>query len=108
MSAAGLALTPPHRMCEDARCPFHGGLKVRGRILTGRVVSLSSKHTIVIQREYLRKIKKYGRYERRKSRLHAHLPPCIDAKEGDTASIAECRPLAKTISFVVVQARSAE
>ncbi len=105
MSAAGLGLSPPRRTCEDVRCPFHGGLKVRGRILTGRVVSLS-RQTIVIQREYLDKVKKYNRYERRRSKLHAHLPPCIDLKEGDTASIAECRPLAKTISFVVVQSRS--
>jgi small subunit ribosomal protein S17 len=107
MSVAGLAVTPPRRTCEDVRCPFHGNIKVRGKILTGKVVSLS-RQTIVIQREYLSKVKKYNRYERRRSKLHAHLPACIDIKEGDTATIAECRPLAKTISFVVVQSRSAE
>jgi small subunit ribosomal protein S17 len=107
MSVAGLSVSPPRRTCEDVRCPFHGNIKVRGKILTGRVVSLS-RQTIVIQREYLSKVKKYNRYERRRSKLHAHLPPCIDTKEGDTATIAECRPLAKTISFVVVQSRSTE
>lgn len=105
MSRAGLAVTPPRRTCEDVRCPFHGRIKVRGKILNGKVVSLS-KQTIVIQREYLSKMKKYNRYERRRSKMHAHLPPCIDLKEGDTATIAECRPLAKTISFVVVESRS--
>ena len=104
MSIAGLAVTPPRRTCEDIRCPFHGNIKVRGKILTGKVVSLS-RQTIVIQREYLSKVKKYNRYERRRSKVHAHLPPCVEAKEGDIATIAECRPLAKTVSFVVVQTK---
>jgi small subunit ribosomal protein S17 len=105
MSSAGLTVSPPKRSCDDPRCPFHGHLKVRGKILTGRVVSLSDKQTVVLQREYLQKLTKFSRYERRRSKLHAHLPPCIEAKEGDTASVAECRPIAKTISFVVVQTR---
>ena len=106
MSSAGLDLAPPRRSCDDVRCPFHGHLKVRGKTLDGRIVSIS-RQTVVIQREYLHKIGKFNRYERRRSKVHAHLPPCLDAKEGDTASIAECRPLAKTVSFVVVQSRRA-
>jgi ribosomal protein S17 len=31
----------------------------------------------------------------------------VEAKEGDIATIAECRPLAKTVSFVVVQTKGA-
>jgi len=105
LSSAGLDLAPPKRKCDDVRCPFHGHLKVRGKMLDGTIVSVSNKQTVVIQREYLQKVTKYNRYERRRSRVNAHLPPCIEAKEGDTASIAECRPLAKTVSFVVVQTR---
>ena len=105
MSSAGLDLAPPKRTCDDARCPFHGHLKVRGKTLDGTIVSISNKQTVVIQREYLQRVPKYNRYERRRSRVNAHLPPCIEAKEGDSASIAECRPLAKTVSFVVVQTR---
>jgi small subunit ribosomal protein S17 len=101
-------LAPPKRTCDDARCPFHGHVKVRGKILTGKVVSISDKQTVVLQREYLQKVAKYNRYERRRGKLHAHLPPCIELKEGDTASVAECRPLSKTISFVVVQSRRFE
>lgn len=108
MSSAGLQLAPPKRTCDDARCPFHGHVKVRGKILTGKVVSISDKQTVVLQREYLQKVAKYNRYERRRGKLHAHLPPCIELKEGDTASVAECRPLSKTISFVVVQSRRFE
>jgi small subunit ribosomal protein S17 len=32
---------------------------------------------------------------------------CIGAKEGDTVVIAECRPLSKTKSFVVVEVKEA-
>ncbi len=105
MSTAGLELSPPVRRCEDERCPFHGHLKVHGRLLTGKVVSIVGKSFVVIQMEYLHKIRKFSRSERRRSRLTAHLPPCLDVKEGDMATIAECRPLSKSISFVVVESR---
>ena len=108
MSSAGLLIAPPKRTCDDARCPFHGHLKVRGKILTGRVASLSDKQTVVLQREFMQKVPKYNRSERRRGKVHAHVPPCIDIKEGDTASVAECRPLSKTISFVVVQSRRSD
>jgi len=101
-------VAPPKRTCDDDRCPFHGHVKVRGKILTGKVVSISDKQTVVLQREYLQKVAKYSRYERRRGKVHAHLPPCIELKEGDTASVAECRPLSKTISFVVIQSRRSE
>ncbi|RLI40477.1 30S ribosomal protein S17, partial [Candidatus Bathyarchaeota archaeon] len=45
----------------------------------------------------------FKRYERRRSLIPAHNPPCINAKEGDTVRIAECRPISKTVSFVVVE-----
>lgn len=108
MSSAGLQIAPPKRTCDDDRCPFHGHVKVRGKILTGKVVSVSDKQTVVLQREFLHRVPKYNRYERRRGKVHAHLPPCVDLKEGDTASIAECRPLSKTISFVVIQSRRSE
>ena len=105
MSTAGLSVVPPKRSCDDQSCPFHGHVKVRGRLLTGRVVSTAGKSFVVIQMEYLHKVSKFNRSERRRSRLNAHLSPCLDVKEGDTATIAECRPLSKTISFVVVESR---
>jgi len=108
LSSAGLLIAPPKRTCDDVRCPFHGHVKVRGKILTGRVVSLSDKQTVVLQREFMQKVPKYNRSERRRGKVHAHLPPCIDLKEGDTASVAECRPLSKTISFVVIQSRRSD
>ncbi|RLF76193.1 30S ribosomal protein S17, partial [Thermococci archaeon] len=47
-------------------------------------------------------LKKYERYELRRSRIHAYNPECIDAKAGDKVLIAETRPLSKTKNFVVV------
>jgi small subunit ribosomal protein S17 len=58
--------------------------------------------------EYLHKVRKFVRSERRRSRISAHLPPCLDVQEGDMVTIAECRPLSKTISFVVVESRRQE
>jgi small subunit ribosomal protein S17 len=105
MTSAGLDVLEPKNTCQDERCPFHGGLKVRGRLLTGRVVSASGKSFVVVQMEYLHNVRKYSRGERRRSRISAHAPSCISVSEGDTVTIGECRPLSKTISFVVVEAR---
>ena len=76
---------------------------MRGQIFVGEVVSDTAPKTVVVKREYLKKIRKYERYERRTSKIHAHNPPCIDAQVGDIVKIAECRPISKTKSFVVVE-----
>jgi small subunit ribosomal protein S17 len=78
-------------------------LPVRGRILDGVVVTAKMDKTVVVEREYLQFSPKFVRYERRRSHIPSHNPPCIDAKEGERVRIAECRPLSKTVSFVVVE-----
>ncbi len=105
MTGAGLDVPMPRKKCQDERCPFHGNLKVRGRLLNGRAVSTAGRGFVVVEMQYLHMIRKYNRGERRRSRVSAHLPPCIDAKDGDQVTVGECRPLSKTISFVVVQSR---
>ena len=52
---------------------------------------------------YSHYVEKYERLEKRRNSYAAHNPPCIDAQEGDMVKIMECRPLAKSKSFVVVQ-----
>ena len=94
---------PPKEVCDDPNCPFHGTLPVRGIVLEGVVVSDKMNKTVVVLHEYLHYVRKYKRYERRRKKIHAHNPPCINARVGDLVKIAECRPLAKTVSFVVVQ-----
>ncbi|MEM3711461.1 MAG: 30S ribosomal protein S17 [Thermoprotei archaeon] len=83
-------------------CPYHGHLKVRGIILESKVFQMRSKNMVVVEREYVFYNKKYQRYERRRSRIHAHLPPCVDVSTGDVVLIGESRPIAKSVSFVVL------
>ena len=98
-----LTIKKPKKTCDDINCPFHGELSVRGRVLEGVVVSAKMDKTVVVERDYLLYIKKFKRYERRRSRISSHNPPCIDVKEGDRVIIAESRPISKTVGFVVVE-----
>ena len=99
----GLNVGAPETACTDVNCPFHGTLPVRGQVITGKVVSDRMNGTCVVGRDFLHYVRKYKRYEKRSSKLHAHNPPCLSAKVGDTVRIAECRPLSKATSFVVVE-----
>jgi small subunit ribosomal protein S17 len=101
----GLDVQPPAKECTDPKCPFHGILPVRGQVLSGVVVSDKMDKTVVVQRTFVKKIAKYERYEKRKTKVHAHNPPCMNAKEGDNVTIAECRPLSKTKSYVVIEVK---
>ena len=100
----GIAVaTYPKEACNDDRCPFHGTLPIRGRLFTGNVVSDKAAGTVIVEWSFLQKIPKYQRFMRKKSRVAAHNPPCIKAREGDIVRIAECRPLSKTKHFVVIE-----
>ena len=98
-----LSLKKPKRTCSDPNCPFHGELPVRGRMLEGTVITAKMDKTVVVRRDYLNYSPRFKRYERRHSHISAHSPPCISANEGDRVKIAECRPISKTVSFVVVE-----
>lgn len=93
----------PEKECEDPNCPFHGTLKVRGRVIEGVVASAKMEKTVIVRRDYLKYVPKYKRYERRHSHIPAHNPPCINAAENQKVKIAECRPIGKTVSFVVIE-----
>jgi len=93
-----LVFKKPKKTCNDRNCPFHGDLPVRGRVFEGVVASAKMDKTVIVKRDYLHYVPKFKRYERRRSRIPAHNPPCINAKEGDTVRIAECRPISKTVS----------
>lgn len=99
----GIKATPPRQSCEDPKCPWHGKLPVRGQVVDGRVISSKAQRTVIIEREYLHFIPKYERYERRRSRITAYKPDCIEVKVGDVVRAAECRPLSKTKHFVVIE-----
>jgi small subunit ribosomal protein S17 len=99
----GVAVTSPRKACEDEFCPFHGTLSVRGKLLTGTVSSAKAPRMVVVSREYPRGVAKYKRFQRSRSKVHAYLPSCLEVTEGEEVRIAECRRLAKTVSFVVIE-----
>ena len=99
----GVSVVSPRKTCEDDLCPFHGTLSVRGKLLTGIVSSAKAPKMVVVSREYPRPTPKFKRFQRSRSKVHAYLPSCVDVKEGDEVKIAECRPLSKTVSFVVIE-----
>jgi small subunit ribosomal protein S11e len=82
----------------DKKCPFVGEVSIRGRILTGTVISTKMHRTLVIRREYLHFVPKYARYERRHKNLAAHVSPAFRVEEGDQVTVGQCRPLSKTVS----------
>lgn len=102
----GLQVPEPKSQCTDELCPFHGTLGIRGKLIQGKVVSAKAPKMVVVQQEYPRIVTKYKRYARSQSKIHAHRPTCIDLKEGDTVLTAECRPISKSVSFVVVKVLS--
>lgn len=87
----------------DAHCPFFGKVTVRGRILTGTVVSAKMHRTVKIVIHHSHYMKKYERYEKRRTKLLVHNPPSINAQVGDTVRVMETRPISKTKHFVVVE-----
>ncbi|KAG8758612.1 hypothetical protein FRC14_007740 [Serendipita sp. 396] len=87
----------------DKKCPFTSEVSIRGRILTGRVVSTKMNRTIIIRRDYLHFIPKYHRYEKRHKNLAAHVSPAFRVELGDTVTVGQCRPLSKTVRFNVIR-----
>ena len=100
---SALTAKTPKKTCDDVNCPFHGSLALRRRSLEGIVVSNKMEKTIIVRRDYLKYVPKFRRYERRRSNVAAHNPPCLEIKTGDKVKLAECRPISKTVSFVVIE-----
>jgi small subunit ribosomal protein S17 len=90
--------------CNDESCPFHGEIRIRGKITQGVIVSMRSKNTAIIRRDYVQFVKKYQRYERRNTRLACHLPECLthEIEIGDLVRVGESRKISKTKAFIVL------
>jgi len=91
--------------CKNSWCPFHGSepVKLRGRTFEGTVIK-KFPGRVTIEFERILQVRKYERYEKRKTKLHARLPDCLkDIEVGDLIKIAECRPLSKIIHFIAVE-----
>ena len=44
--------------------------------------------------------------DRSTSTIHAHVPSNLEVKEGDVVVAAECRPIAKSVSYVVIEVKA--
>ena len=90
--------------CKDRNCHIHGNLKSRGKIFEGTVIRKFHKR-ITIEFERMIYVKKYERYKKSKTKIHARLPVCIEKQiqVGDFIKIQECRPLSKIVHFVVIE-----
>ncbi|MFH1212322.1 MAG: 30S ribosomal protein S17 [Candidatus Woesearchaeota archaeon] len=89
--------------CGDRHCPIHSGLKTRGRQFVGTIVKASAQKTATVQWNWSSYIPKYERYEKKRTKLHVHVPDCIKIKVGDLVKVMECKPISKTKSFVVIE-----
>ena len=80
------------------------GISLRGRTFMGTVIKKFPKRVCI---EFLRTIyiKKYERYAKKKTKIHARLPEVLDKEIniGDYIEVKECRPLSKIIKFMVVK-----
>ena len=110
MRDIGVDVKPPTGEWDgDENCPFYGSLRLRGQVLEGTVANVGMQSTIVVERDNVRYMQKYERYEKRTSALSAPLPNCIGGVEvGDRVKIMECRPLSKTVSFCVIENNGGE
>ena len=83
--------------------PFNGSLSIRGKLFEGIIVNAKAKHTVTIEKKSFINFSKFKRYGRSKNRIHAHVPSNLDVKEGDPVIAAECRPISKSVSFVIIE-----
>ncbi len=90
----------------DTKNPFNGTLSIRGKLFEGKVIKSKAKDTVVIQKESPVYFTKFKRYARNTSTIHAHVPSNLVVKEGDIVLAAECRPIAKSVSYVVIEVKA--
>lgn len=76
----------------------------RGRTFEGIVIKKFPKR-ITIAFERMIYVKKYERYAKYRTKLHARIPANIEKEIdlGDLIQIRECRPLSKIIHFMVIK-----
>jgi small subunit ribosomal protein S17 len=76
-------------------------LNVRGNKFVGVVTKAKAPKTVTVEWTRYVYIPKYERYEKRRSKVHAHDE--LGVKEGDVVLIGETRKISKTKSFVVLK-----
>jgi len=79
-------------------------ISVRGRKFEG-YVTRKIGNRVTMEFERVLPVKKYERYEKRKTKIHARLPENLinEIEIGDYIQIQECRPLSKILHHVVIK-----
>ncbi|MEM3112818.1 MAG: 30S ribosomal protein S17 [Candidatus Pacearchaeota archaeon] len=79
-------------------------ISTRGRRFEGFVTKKFDKR-VVIEFDRVKYIRKYERYARSKTKIHARLPAYLknEINSGDYIQIMECRPLSKIIHHIVIK-----
>jgi len=75
----------------------------RGAVFKGKVIRKFPKR-VTIEFERTVYIKKYQRFYRKRTKLHAMLPESMysEINLGDDIKVRECRPISKIVNFVVI------
>ena len=83
---------------------LNGKIGTRGKIFEGKVIKKFHKR-LTIEFERMIYVKKYERYAKSRTKIHARLPENLEKeiKVGDLIRVRECRPLSKIIHFMVVK-----
>jgi small subunit ribosomal protein S17 len=73
-----------------------------GKILTGKIISVKMKDTVVVSVERFTKHPKYGKFLKRQKKFKVH-----DAgnkhKEGEVVNIVETKPMSKDKRFMILE-----
>ena len=79
-------------------------VSTRGRTFEGFVKKKFPKR-VVVEFERTVLVKKYERFYKKKTKLHARLPDSMEKEIniGDYIKIKECRPFSKLIHFIVIE-----
>tara|TARA_Y100001949_G_scaffold92430_1_gene78127 strand:+ start:234 stop:563 length:330 start_codon:yes stop_codon:yes gene_type:complete len=104
----GLPVNVPNKKLieNEKNNPFNGSLSIRGKLFEGVIINAKAKGTVVIQKESPIYFKKFKRFGRSKNQIQAHVPSNLNVQEGDYVIAAECRPISKSVSFVVVEVKT--
>ena len=78
--------------------------KTRGKVFEGTVIRKFPKR-VAIQFEKMVYVRKYERYTKTRTKVHARLPDNMadEIQEGDYIRVQECRPLSKIVHFKVIK-----
>ncbi|MEK6899424.1 MAG: 30S ribosomal protein S17 [Nanoarchaeota archaeon] len=77
-------------------------VRTHGRTFQGYVTKKFATR-IVVEFERTVYVKKYERFLKDKTRLHARIPKGMHVAVGDYVEVCECRPLSKIIHFILIK-----